>query len=160
MLIEFDKRGKEFAIPLAYAEYTDDKFFIPENLHLIGTMNTADRSITIVDYALRRRFFFFSLKPEFGSKFINHINNLGVDQEVIDEIVNRISKLNKEISEDDKNLGPGFEIGHSYFCPLKQVQNSKEWYNRVIELEIKPLLKEYWFDDLEKAEDLASMLYI
>lgn len=160
MLIESDKRGKDFAIPLAYAENTDDKFYIPENLYLIGTMNTADRSITIVDYALRRRFLFFSLKPEFGTKFSNHISSLGVDQKVINEIVNRISKLNKEIAEDDKNLGPGFEIGHSYFCPLKQVQNSKEWYNMVIDLEIKPLLKEYWFDDLEKAEDQASILYI
>lgn len=159
MLIECDKRGKEFALKLTYSK-DGDKFYVPENLYLIGTMNTADRSITIVDYALRRRFLFFSLKTELGEKFRRYLQNMNVDQDVIDTIIDRISKLNTIIAEDTKQLGPGFEIGHSYFCPSENVTDSKAWYNRVIDLEIRPLLVEYWFDDRERAEEMAAGLYI
>ncbi len=160
MLIECDKRGPEFAVPLTYSNSSDDKLYIPENVYIIGTMNTADRSITIVDYALRRRFLFIDLKPEFGNKFRAFIAERGVEDSIAEEIVSRVSKLNEMIAGDDKSLGPGFQIGHSYFCPTSLVKDVKTWYNRIVEFEIKPLLKEYWFDDLDKADSQANTLYL
>ena len=160
MLIEADKRGEEYAIPLTYSKTKESRFYIPENLYLIGTMNTADRSITIVDYALRRRFSFFGLKPEFGVKFMAHLSDMQVDADVLEQLISRIGSLNDFIVADKKNLGPGFEIGHSFFCPLETVEDSRKWYNRIISLEIKPQLFEYWFDDPEKAEEQANLLYI
>jgi Cdc6-like AAA superfamily ATPase len=160
LLIETDKRGSEYAVPLTYSEPNDERFYIPDNLYLIGTMNTADRSITIVDYALRRRFAFFSLKPEFGEKFKNCLKKKGVTVDVIEHIREKIGELNRDISEDKKNLGSGFEIGHSFFCPMNDVKDSREWYNRIISLEVKPQLMEYWFDDPKRAEDLSGKLYL
>ncbi len=154
MLIENDKRGKVFEMPLTYSKNADDKFFIPENVYLIGTMNTADRSLALVDYALRRRFSFISLEPAFTEvKFKTHLTSTGLSAKVVNHIVERFEKLNKFICEDKKNLGSGFMIGHSYFC-----QNNFEefdmdettWYNRIIKMEIAPLIKEYWFDDEEE----------
>jgi MoxR-like ATPase len=160
MLIECDKRGPEFALPLTYSRPSDSTFFVPENVYLIGTMNTADRSITIVDYALRRRFLFFSLKPEVGEKFVIYLRGKNVSPNVIETLITRLTDLNEIIGQDKKHLGPGFEIGHSYFCPLEKVADSVAWYNSVIELEIKPLLFEYWFDDYDKADDLVRGLYL
>lgn len=151
MLIENDKRGKVFEMPLTYSKNADDKFFIPENVYLIGTMNTADRSLALVDYALRRRFSFISLEPAFSeAKFKSYLSSTGLTNKITDHIIDRFEKLNKFICEDKKNLGSGFMIGHSYFC-----QNNFEefdmdettWYNRIIKMEIAPLIKEYWFDD-------------
>ena len=159
MLVECDKRGPEFAMPLTYSK-PGETFFVPDNVYIIGTMNTADRSITIVDYALRRRFLFFSLKPEFGEKFVAYLTGKNVSQDVIGVIVSRISELNKVIAEDKKYLGPGFEIGHSYFCPPEAVTNSIAWYNRVIELEIEPMLREYWYVGQDKGEEMAQSLYL
>lgn len=160
MLIEADKRGEKYSIPLTYSKNKDERFFIPKNLYMIGTMNTADRSITIVDYALRRRFSFFSLKPEFGEKFKAHLAAMEVEEDVIEQIVKRIGDLNNFIVSDKKNLGEGFKIGHSFFCHLKTGEDSRKWYNRIISLEIAPQLLEYWFDDREKAEEQAKQLYI
>ncbi len=160
MLIEYDKRGKDYAIPLIYSRNGDDTFYIPENLFLIGTMNTADRSIVIVDYALRRRFLFVSLKPEFGKKFRKHLISQGVDGKIVNQIINKMDELNKNICSDGKNLGEGFEIGHSFFCPTEDFKDSEEWYNRVINMEIRPLLHEYWFDNIDKADgQVKSLLF-
>jgi len=158
LLIEADKRGPEFAVPLTYAEGVDDTFYLPDNLYIIGTMNTADRSISMVDYALRRRFRFIHLGPEFGNKFRDHVLAAGVSENVISVITQRIGALNKVIESDTKNLGHGFKIGHSFFCPLRAVEDSAAWYNDVINLEIAPQLEEYWFDDPERAKDEASKL--
>lgn len=158
MLIECDKRGEEFSIPLTYSGDSDHDFCVPDNVYLIGTMNTADRSITIVDYALRRRFLFYSLMPEFNEKFVEYLAGKNVDPSMTNQIISKITELNKVIASDSKNLGPGFEIGHSYFCPVEDVVDSKEWYNRVIDLEINPLLEEYWFDNPDKAESQIQEL--
>jgi 5-methylcytosine-specific restriction protein B len=159
MLIEPDKRGKEFAIPLAYAVDSDDKFYVPDNLYLIGTMNTADRSLAMVDYALRRRFRFMTLRPEFSSAtFETHLEVNGVPTSLVKQIVNRMSTLNKIIAADTKNLGPGYEIGHSYFCPRNGVTADENWYRRVVESEIVPLIQEYWFDDEKKVDEHRKAL--
>lgn len=147
MLIEPDKRGKDFAIPLTYSS-PDESFFVPDNVYLIGMMNTADRSLAVVDYALRRRFRFITLKPEFSSpRFQEFLQERGASRALIQKIVERMNQLNGKISADQKNLGLGYRIGHSYFCPLESVKLDEKWYASVILSEIKPLLEEYWLDD-------------
>ncbi len=159
MLIEPDKRGKEFAMPLTYSEDADERFYIPENVYLIGTMNTADRSLAMVDYALRRRFRFITLEPAFESKaFFKYLGECGVAQDLIHKIVNRMAELNSIIENDTKNLGPGYRIGHSYFCPNSGTRADEAWYRRVVESEIVPLIQEYWFDNEQKVKDYQAKL--
>jgi 5-methylcytosine-specific restriction protein B len=161
MLIEADKRGAEFALPLTYAQTSDESFYIPENLYLIGTMNTADRSLAMVDYALRRRFSFIDLEPCFGSsRFRTFLQNHGVEKQLIDKIVERMINLNKKISSDSKNLGEGYRIEHSFFCPDgKKEKYDEEWFQLIVKHEIESLLKEYWFDDTDKAlTEVANIL--
>ena len=147
MLIEGDKRGPEFAIPLAYSP-DGEPFFVPDNLFLIGMMNTADRSLAMVDYALRRRFAFIRLKPAFGmDQFSDFLLSAEVEEDLVNKIVDRLSSLNRKIREDRRNLGPGFEIGHSFFCPGDDDEGFDEsWYEAIVRREIEPLLREYWFD--------------
>ncbi len=158
MLIEHDKRGKEFAMPLAYSQSSDERFFIPENLYLIGTMNTADRSLAMVDYALRRRFRFITLEPEFKSPaFRQHLEEHQATPVLIQKIINKMTALNQAISSDNKNLGSGYKIGHSFFT-LNKDKATEEWYRYVVESEIVPLLREYWFDDEEKVSQYRASL--
>ena len=159
MLMEGDKRGADYALQLTYSESIDDTFFIPENLHIIGTMNTADRSLALVDYALRRRFAFITLKPEFSSaKFTKLLLDKGADQGLVQRIIHRMSALNELIREDAHNLGWGYTIGHSFFCP-DGTKPDQVWFEQVIEFEIAPLLREYWVDDESKAEaELEKLL--
>lgn len=159
MLIEPDKRGKEFAIPLTYSKTHDETFFVPQNVHLIGLMNTADRSLAMVDYALRRRFRFISLEPAFGSNsFRDFLQNQGASNALVEKIIKRFSELNKEIAADEKNLGWGYQIGHSYFCSGENNHFDESWYRRIVEWEIKPLLEEYWLDDEAKVASLVNGL--
>lgn len=145
MLIEKDKRGEEIKLL-----YTDELFTVPENLYIIGTMNTADRSIAIIDYALRRRFSFFDLKPAFESDtFKTNIIEKNSNPK-FKALIDKIKKLNEEISEDD-SLGEGFQIGHSYFCPNGEPVTN-EWLENIVEYEIIPLLKEYWYDNPDECK--------
>ena len=149
MLIENSYRGKE--IKLAY---TDEQFTVPNNLYIIGMMNTADRSLAMIDYALRRRFSFFEMKPGFKTVgFKNYLATLS--NEKLDGIIDGIQTLNEAISKDD-SLGNGFCIGHSYFC--NQSEFSLDWLENVIEYDIEPMLKEYWFDDTQKYESHINVL--
>jgi 5-methylcytosine-specific restriction protein B len=159
MLIEADKRGQEWAIPLAYATDAEDKFYVPANLYVIGTMNTADRSLAMVDYALRRRFRFVTLRPEFASPaFGAYLETNGVDAGLVKRIVSRMKTLNDAISADTKNLGTGYQIGHSFFCPRNGAVADDAWYRRVVQAEIVPLLQEYWFDDDKKVDEQRAGL--
>lgn len=146
LLIESDKRGPDWAVSLTYADETAKKFYIPANVHILGMMNTADRSLAIVDYALRRRFVFKDVLPGFSSSnFKTLLATKGIDDAVIETIQNTISELNKKI-EMSPDLGAGFMVGHSFFVPTHTVHDSLAWYNGVIKNEIAPLLREYWFD--------------
>lgn len=148
MLIENDKRGEEYALELVYKD--DEKFFVPENLYIIGLMNTADRSLAMLDYALRRRFIFIDIEPAFNKpQFKNDLENKNIDKDLINKIIEKFTKLNETI-KSDKTLGKGYTIGHSYFCNRKNL--SKEDYEDIINYEIAPTLKEYWFDNEDKAE--------
>ncbi|WP_448140246.1 MrcB family domain-containing protein [Sphingopyxis fribergensis] len=159
LLIEHDKRGGEWSMRLPYMRPDEPDFFVPKNLYLLGMMNTADRSLSLVDYALRRRFSFVSMEPQFGSsKFREHLAGNGIPASLADRIVGRMGELNQEIGADRINLGPGFRIGHSFFCPGEPVADPDRWYDWVVRTEIYPLLEEYWFDDPTKADGWRERL--
>ena len=162
MLIEPDKRSSEWAIPLTYSETSDEKFFVPANLHLIGMMNTADRSLALVDYALRRRFAFADIEPAFGSDaFIDYLTSGGVDDALVQIIVDRMTVLNEAIASDTANLGRGFRIGHSYFSEFpKDGKADWSWYAQVVRSEIEPLLREYYFDNSTECDKRVNALLL
>lgn len=153
MLLESDKRG--VALQLLYA---DEKFSIPENLYIIGMMNTADRSLAMLDYALRRRFAFFELKPAFESYgFKSYQKSLNNDK--FDKLIECIKQLNLAIKSDE-TLGVGFCIGHSYFCDLdkSEMDELEAALIRIVDFEIIPLLSEYWFDDADMVNEWSNNL--
>ena len=143
MLIEKDYRGTK-----ATLAYNGMPFSVPENLYIIGMMNTADRSLAMIDYALRRRFSFFEMEPGFNSEgFTNYQSRFSND--TFNALIDQIKSLNREIS-DDKSLGRGFQIGHSYFCGRDEEGCTAEWMRSVVEFDILPMLSEYWFDDPDR----------
>lgn len=153
MLLESDKRG--VALQLLYA---DEKFSIPENLYIIGMMNTADRSLAMLDYALRRRFAFFDLKPAFESDgFKSYQHSLNNDK--FNKLIDCIKQLNLAIKSDE-TLGAGFCIGHSYFCDLdkSETYEREDSLDRIVEFELIPLLNEYWFDDVDMVNEWSNNL--
>ena len=143
MLIEKDYRGTK-----ATLAYSGMPFSVPENLYIIGMMNTADRSLAMIDYALRRRFSFFEMEPGFNSEGFTKYQN-GFTNETFNALIDQIKALNKEIT-DDKSLGRGFQIGHSYFCGREESGCTDEWMRSVVEFDILPMLGEYWFDEPDK----------
>ena len=160
MLIEADKRSAEWAVRLAYPRRGYERFHVPENVHLIGTMNTADRSLALVDYALRRRFAFFTVEPAFWQpRFRRHLEEQGVPASVRNRIGERLTALNETIAEDS-DLGAGFRIGHSYFCdpPLGKSPDYDRWFEEIISFDIEPLLDEYWYDRQTTASEAVASL--
>ena len=149
MLIESDKRGVELQLL-----YADEQFSIPSNVHIIGMMNTADRSLAMLDYALRRRFAFFEISPAFGSSGFRAYRTK-VNNPKFDRLIATVEQLNDVIANDD-SLGEGFCIGHSYFCTKATIND--EWMKSVVEYELIPLLKEYWFDEAAKVKDWSRTL--
>jgi 5-methylcytosine-specific restriction protein B len=159
MLIEADKRKSSFALKLTYAEDEEDRFYVPENLYIIGTMNTAGRSLATVDYALRRRFAFITLRPIYDQKFRDYLSAKGLSTGLIDHICLSIIKLNESISRDI-NLGSGFCIGHSFFCTFSPGLDENTWWKELVNFEIKPLLEEIWFDNADKVkQEIAALVY-
>lgn len=145
MLIEKDYRGTK-----ATLAYSGMPFSVPENLYIIGMMNTADRSLAMIDYALRRRFSFFEIEPGFNSDgFRNYLKSF--NNETFDELIDEIIELNIEINKDD-SLGSGFRIGHSYFCGREGKGCTDDWLRSVVDFDILPMLSEYWFDNKEKLQ--------
>jgi len=120
-------------------------------------MNTADRSLAIVDYALRRRFAFFPLHPDYGETFKVFLADKGVSDSLVTHICSSVTKVNGKII-DDNNLGHGFQIGHSYFCLFNTGDDESAWWNDILRFELTPLLDEIWFDDLEKAKEMVQIL--
>ena len=150
LLLEPDKRGPAHALRLPYAPPGAARFFVPDNLYFIGTLNLADRSLAPLDYALRRRFAFVEMRPQFGDllrKFL--IDNKLLDS-LIELLTARMAALNEVIAADPE-LGPDFEIGHSYFCAPPAPAEGRAWLRLVFEQEIGPLLAEYWREQPERA---------
>ena len=158
MLIEADKRKSDFALRLTYT-HGSERFFVPANVHILGLMNTADRSLAMVDYALRRRFAFETLEPAYHTgKFREYLMDVGVDPSLIDRIAKEMSEINQRIRED-KDLGPGFQIGHSYFVPSDTTDTTDEvWFHTIVDTQIEPLLREYWFDRPAHVDELLTAL--
>lgn len=149
MLIEKDYRGTK-----ATLAYNGLSFSVPKNLYIIGMMNTADRSLAMIDYALRRRFSFFEVEPGFDSEGFIHYQN-SMNNETLNELVNKVKDLNRGISLD-KSLGKGFCIGHSYFCGRDVC--TEEWLHSIVDYDILPMLSEYWFDDANKLQRWENIL--
>lgn len=149
MLIESDKRGIELQLL-----YSDEKFSVPNNVYIIGMMNTADRSLAMLDYALRRRFAFYEMKPGFDSDGFREYR-MELESEKFDRLINCVENLNSAIAADE-SLGEGFCIGHSYFCNIKDATDKT--LSGIVEFELIPLLKEYWFDEPAKVKDWTNNL--
>lgn len=151
MLIENDKRGVSLQLL-----YSDEKFSVPKNIYIIGMMNTADRSLAMLDYALRRRFAFFEIKPAFTTDGFREYR-MSLENEKFDKLIACVESLNNVISNDE-SLGDGFCIGHSYFCNLLPDTINDQVLSGIVEYELIPLLKEYWFDEPTKVKDWSSNL--
>ena len=148
MLIEHDKRDENNSLQLLYS---DEQFYIPSNVHIIGMMNTADRSLAMLDYALRRRFAFFEIEPAFDSKGFKQYQN-NINNEKFNALITQIKILN-EVIKTDSSLGDGFRIGHSYFIKIDDETVDDIWLHTIVKYEIIPLLQEYWFDESSKVND-------
>ena len=152
MLIEKDYRGVNASLA-----YGGEPFNVPENLYIIGMMNTADRSLAMLDYALRRRFSFVDMIPAFGTEefqyYVGKMNN-----QTFNNLIQKIVELNQEIAKDP-TLGTGCCIGHSYFCNQEPNKCTKQWMKQIIDFDILPTLREFWFDDLNKVDLWKSKLY-
>ena len=159
-LLEVDKRTPEEALALSYPRNENERVYIPPNLYVIGTMNVADRSLALVDFALRRRFAFVNLEPTFGDRWRNWVSErFHIDTTFLARVEERLISLNETITED-KTLGPQFRVGHSFVTPFGgvTVDDPQEWFRQVVETEIGPLLGEYWFDDPDKARSESERL--
>ena len=151
MLIESDKRGIQLQLL-----YSDEKFAVPKNVYIIGMMNTADRSLAMLDYALRRRFAFYEMRPGFETEGFREYR-MGLENEKFNKLIHCVESLNAVISGDD-SLGDGFCIGHSYFCNLTAETITDRTLSGIVEYELIPLLKEYWFDEPLKVKDWTNNL--
>ncbi|MCL1826684.1 MAG: AAA family ATPase, partial [Candidatus Cloacimonetes bacterium] len=154
MLIEYDKRGEKNAITLLYK---DELFYVPANVFIIGMMNTADRSIAMIDYALRRRFAFFDIEPAFSSEGFKMQQKV-INNEKFDRLIAVIQELNTAIALDP-SLGEGFRIGHSYFCPDNIEKIDDLWLSGVVQYEMMPMIKEYWFDNQPEQKKWETKLF-
>ena len=151
MLIEKDKRGIELQLL-----YSDENFSVPPNVYIIGMMNTADRSLAMLDYALRRRFSFFTMKPGFNTPGFQAYQDY-LKSDAFNKLIACVKQLNSKIAEDI-SLGEGFCIGHSYFCGLTPETANTQTLSSIVEYELIPLLKEYWFDESAKIVDWSDRL--
>ena len=158
MLIEHDKRSPLYGVPLACQREGEPDFHVPGNVYIVGLMNTADRSLAMVDYALRRRFSFIDVRPAFASQAFKQRLEAMCSGGLGGRIVEAFEELNSKIAADTDNLGRGFCIGHSYFCLRKNELLDGPGYRGIIETEIAPLLREYWFDQPQIADDLVAGL--
>lgn len=161
-LLEAGKRKPSEALELCYPDADGKRrpVHIPENLYVIGTMNIADRSLALVDLALRRRFAFIGLEPRLGSVWRDWVVNEGaLDSALVADIERRIAELNDQIAADAR-LGKQFRIGHSYVTPAHRLEagDTKKWFQQVVETEIGPLLDEYWFDAPDEAQKAIARL--
>ncbi len=156
-LLEADKRTREEALELSYSR-AGESVYLPENLYVIGTMNVADRSLALVDLALRRRFTFFDLQPAFNDLWEQWANKwITTEKEIIDRIKSRLIELNKEISKAP-GLGKSYCVGHSFVTPAKTIDNPKRWFRQIVETEIGPMLDELWFDDESRSREAKEKL--
>ena len=163
-LLEAGKRTPNEALELCYPDADGRRrpVHIPENLYVVGTMNIADRSLALVDLALRRRFAFIGLEPRLGSVWRDWVVlKCNIDPALVADIEHRIIDINNQIAEDAR-LGMQFRIGHSYVTPAQPLEpgDTRKWFRQVVETEIGPLLEEYWFDVPAEAQKACDRLLL
>lgn len=160
-LIEDSKRDPAEALRLAYPRSVNERVYVPANLYIIGTMNLADRSLALVDLALRRRFAFLNLGPELGAPWRSWCHRMGAPDPVLDRIAARVGELNDAITAH-RSLGSQYKIGHSFVTPAVSpgytVEAWARWFDEVVEHELEPLLREYWYDDESAAKEHLTRL--
>ena len=159
-LLETDKRNPDSSLELTYRRPDEKGVYVPDNLYVIGTMNIADRSLALVDFAFRRRFAFVDLEPILDERWSGWVNeHFAIDPEALARIAEKLNALNDAIS-DDPNLGPQFRVGHSFVTPSanEKIPDVREWFRQVAQTEIGPLLEEYWFDNREQAASQLKRL--
>ena len=161
-LLEPDKRTREEALELSYPDKDGKRWpvHVPENLYVVGTMNTADRSLALIDLAFRRRFAFADLEPKLSDRWREWVvEERGVDAELAHDVAARVTDLNQRIAEDSR-LGSQFRIGHSFVTPVRRLEDggTKNWFEQVVKSRIGPQLEEYWFDDPKTARDAINRL--
>ncbi|MGP9708237.1 McrB family protein [Brachybacterium sp. AOP24-D1-21] len=158
-LLEATKRNDDDALELTYMRAGEARFSLPPNLHVIGTMNTADRSLALVDFALRRRFAFFELEPQLNEAWKKHLTSRfrTASSAHIEEAARRVNAMNDAIAEDP-GLGPSFRIGHSYFTAEPEASEFESWFSAVVESSVGPQLAEYWHDDPETVNEIVGQL--
>ena len=161
-LLAAGKRTPNEALELCYPDADGKRrpVHIPENLYVVGTMNIADRSLALVDLALRRRFAFVGLEPRLGQVWRDWVvKDCAVDPGLVADIERRIAELNDQIATDAR-LGKQFRIGHSYVTPAHRLEagDTKKWFQQVVDTEIGPLLDEYWFDAPDEAQKAIARL--
>lgn len=158
-LLETTKRDQAEALELTYMKEGEEPFWLPDNLYVIGTMNTADRSLALVDFALRRRFAFFDLEPQFNDAWLSHLRShfRELDATAAEAVRDRVMELNERIAADP-TLGPSFRIGHSYFTVTRQARDFRSWMKSVIDTSIRPQLAEYWHDSPQEVDAIVERL--
>ena len=158
-LLETDKRDSKYALHLTHQQAANEPYFIPQNLYVIGTMNTADRSLALIDFAFRRRFAFIDMKPLFNEQWVNFVaNRNGIQKTELHKIATTMQALNNTLRD---TLGANFQVGHSYCTPPhnEPIADAAAWFNDIVTTELSPLLKEYWFDDPDKVtEEVGKLL--
>ena len=159
-LLEADKREEGQALSLSYSRSDTGRVYLPPNLYLIGTMNIADRSLALVDLALRRRFAFVTLEPVLDDLWQHWVQEqFAISADILAEIRKSLQEVNREIAEDPQ-LGPQFRLGHSFVTPPAgaQIADARAWFRDIVETEIAPLLNEYWYDAPQKTEEIKARL--
>ena len=161
-LLEADKRNAASALTTIYSP-DSEPIYLPNNLYVLGTMNQADRSLAMVDMALRRRFAFVDLQPQFNERWLDYCSSeCGYDREALATIGAKLSVLNERIAQD-VNLGRDYGVGHSFVTPRKSSKPlSREetcmWFDAIIDTDLAPLLREYWYDQPEVLEEALREL--
>lgn len=141
MLLEPDKRGKENYVELHASK---ERFYIPENLYIIGTMNIADKEQSMSDYAVRRRFSFYNVEPMFDNEaFMEECRK----SSLVNDVVTIIKELNASLEGNR-------QIGHCYFCNVKD----EKTFIRTVKYELIPLIEEYFKDDKNLKNKIVKRL--
>lgn len=154
-LIEADKRLREKNELIVRLPTSGDFFGVPPNLYIIGTMNTADRSIALLDVALRRRFGFIEMNPDFSILTQEHIekNKAELKDNQVYDLLNQSSEALKRINKrvcNDKTIGRDRQIGHSFLFKVHTLED----LHLVWKHEVFPLLEEYCYSNYKKINQL------
>ncbi len=157
-LLPAEARTAAYALRLPAAAPDAPRFWLPPNLHIIATLNPADRTLAPLDYALRRRFAFADIGPETGPRFRAWLVVRGLPSEFVERLADALTAVNEAITAD-LNLGPGLRLGHSYFT-TPDPADPAAWLARIVEFDLGPLLDELFADEPALAQRHRKRLLV